>query len=228
LPHGYLPFAIGINNSVILNCFANWDAIVQHNIDIQKPVYDEMVMTYTPFLSRMSEILKINPAAASIPRIGIIYNALATDRYLGRPMPDNLTEDDYLNMRHLYYWLNFFKISFNLSNALNTGKLNRILEDFDGRIANSQQTLKWTFISAHGKDISAMLLGLNVSSSSCVEELYTKGKTDALNCDSSQEFATNIIFELHSDNEKDFYVKIRHDGRYVYLCEQKETSCSYL
>ena len=41
------------------------------------------------------------------------------------------------------------------------------------------------------------------------------------------EYASSIIFELHSDDDEEFYVKIRHDGKYVYLCEQKNTVCSY-
>ena len=36
-----------------------------------------------------------------------------------------------------------------------------------------------------------------------------------------------MIFELHSDNQKDFYISIRHDGRYLSLCEEKYYACRY-
>ena len=78
--------------------------------------------------------------------------------------------------------------------------------------------MKWTFLSAHDTDSVPMLNGLNFSLSVCIEERYRKGKTDALNCDSDYEFATSLIFELHSENQKDFYVKIKKEGKYLYLC----------
>jgi hypothetical protein len=172
----------------------NWDLLVQRNIDSQKVIYDEMTMTYTPFLRRMGQTFGIDTAAMNFSKISSLYDTLTVDKYLGRPMPKDFKDDDYLNMRHLHYWFNYFKISFNLSKAINTGKLNRVLEDFDGRINNSNQTLKWTFLSAHDTDITGMLLDLNVSSDQCVEELYRNGKTDALNCDPTQEYASSIIF----------------------------------
>lgn len=172
----------------------NWDKLVQRNIDRQKLTYDEMAMTYAPFLRKMAQTFSIDSAAMNLSKLSSLYDTLTVDKYLARPLPANFTDEDYLNMRHLHYWLNLFKISFNLSKAINTGKLNRVLQDFDGRIANSAQVLKWTFLSAHDTDISGMLLDLNISSAACVEELYRKGRTDALNCDPGQEYASSIIF----------------------------------
>lgn len=40
-------------------------------------------------------------------------------------------------------------------------------------------------------------------------------------------FASSIIFELHSDNAKDFYVKLRSNGKYINLCDAKIATCSY-
>lgn len=86
-----------------------------------------MVLTYTPFLRRVGQTFGIEPSAMNFSKISSLYDTLTVDKYLGRPMPKNFTEDDYLNMRHLHYWLNYFKISFNLSKAINSGKLNRIM-----------------------------------------------------------------------------------------------------
>lgn len=72
-------------------------------------------------------------------KVSSLYDTLTVDRYLGRPLPTGLSEDDYLNMRHLHYWLNYFKINFDLSKAINTGKLKRVISDFDGRINNPKQ-----------------------------------------------------------------------------------------
>jgi hypothetical protein len=128
-----------------------------------------MALTYAPFLKKVGQTFGIEPTAMNFSKISSLYDTLTVDRYLGRPLPQNITEDDYLNMRHLHYWFNYFKINFNLTKAINTGKLKRILEDFDGRINNiTGQILKWTFLSAHDTDISGMLLDLNVSSAQCV------------------------------------------------------------
>ena len=51
--------------------------------------------------------------------ISSLYDTLTVDRYLGRPMPDNFTEDDYLNMRHLHYRYSFITMSDDLGKALN-------------------------------------------------------------------------------------------------------------
>ena len=82
-------------------------------------------------------------------------------------------------------------------------------------------------MSAHDSDVVPMLVGLNFSSTACIEEVYRKGKTQALNCDSSVSYAASVIFELHSNEKKEFSVKIKKDGKYLYLCERKEVECSY-
>ena len=48
-----------------------------------------------------------------------------------------------------------------------------------------------------------------------------------MNCENGPDFAASVIFELHSDNQKDFYVKVRYNGKYVNLCQKKDTKCSY-
>jgi hypothetical protein len=63
-----------------------------------------------------------------------------------------------------------------------------------------------------------MQTDLNFSSFGCVEDIYRKGKSDALNCQNVVGFASSLIFELHSDNEKDFYVMVRAQGKYMNLC----------
>jgi hypothetical protein len=131
-----------------------------------------MNLTYYPFFKTMAAVFNISAASMNFSKISSLYDTLTVDQYLGRPFPpsENFTEYDYENMRHLHYWYNYFKISFNLSKAINTGKFSRILSDFDDRIANPQdKKLKWTFMSAHDTDLTAAILDLNISSAQCVE-----------------------------------------------------------
>lgn len=177
----------------------------------------------------MAKVFNLSAQETSIPVIGSVYGTLAADKYLGRPLPGvGFTQDDFLNMQHLHYWFNFLKLSNDLSKAINTGKLTKILADFDDRIAHpSEKSLKWTFLSAHDTDATCMMNDLNISSAQCVEDLYRTGQTEALNCSPAQEYATSLIYELHSEDGKEFVVRIRQDGEYVYLCERKEISCGY-
>ena len=37
-----------------------------------------------------------------------------------------------------------------------------------------------------------------------------------------------MIVELHSDTQGEYSVKVRHNGKYVYLCERREVSCGWV
>ncbi len=61
---------------------------------------------------------------------------------------------------------------------------------------------------------------LNLTTFGCLIEKRFKGYTDALNCEGHPLFADNIIFELHSDDNINYTVKILHDGTPVALCDK--------
>ena len=98
---------------------------------------------------------------------------------------------------------------------------------FNKKVKNESMDSKWTTISTFEGDLISVMNNLNISSASCIEEMYRKGSTEALNCEGSTPFASNILFELYSDNQQDFYVKVRKNGKYVNLCDKKQTACDY-
>ena len=160
--------------------------------------------------------------------LDLLYDALVVSEYLGRPKPVNLSDSDYSNLKHIENWYDIFRLNYDLAKAYNTNTTKRIIQNFDGRIKNlNSQKLKWTALIGHDNNINCYLNTLNISSAACQEDLYRKGKTTALNCEPGPDFAANLIFELQSDNDKDFYVKIKYNGKYVYLCEKKSFTCSY-
>lgn len=77
-----------------------------------------------------------------------------------------------------------------------SGKFQRMFSVFDTRQrVPDSYPLKWTFLSGHDTDIMALHLAMNLSSCLCVEELYRKGETSALNCEiGGNRFASNLIF----------------------------------
>lgn len=113
----------------------------------------------------------------------------------------------------------------NVSLMYTSGKLQRLFTTFDNRVKlPDTYPLKWTFLSCHDTDIFAMQLGMNLTSFSCIEEQYRKGNTSAMNCETGANFfASNMIFELHSEDGKAFTVKVKSNGKYVKLCGKNST-----
>ena len=111
-----------------------------------------------------------------------LNSQLECDRYIGRPLPKDFNEDDDKNLKHLDSWYKQFGFIGNLSKAINKDRFTKILNVFDSRIKNPNQALKWTFLSGHDLDMVPMYNDLNLSTSQCIEELYRKGQTTALNC----------------------------------------------
>lgn len=97
-------------------------------------------------------------------------------------MPTDFTPDDQKNIMHIDSWYKQFTFVKDLAKAVNRDRFVKIINMFDGRISNPNSPLKMTFLSAHDLDIVATYNDLNLSSSQCIEELYRKGQTSALNC----------------------------------------------
>jgi len=131
------------------------------------------------------------------------------------------------NIEHLYYWHHHFIKIFNLSKAFSTFTFNQVMSHFDEKVKTPSSKNKWVTISTFEGDLISVMNNLNISSANCIEEQYRKGSTSALNCEGSTPFSSNILFELHSDNGQDFYVKVRKNGKYVNLCSQKQLTCDY-
>lgn len=184
-------------------------------------------MTYYPFVKRMIQLFNLS-ANSTFQTLSSLFDTLIVDKYLGRPLPNGLSAGDLDNLQHLHNYFNNIKYSGTVSKVINSRKYAKVLSEFDNRIKNlTGYPLRWTFMSAHDTDVLPAQSDLNFSSSQCIEEIYRKGKTDALNCQTDVGFASSIIFELHSDNDKDFYVMIRSQGKYMNLCEKQSTKCSY-
>lgn len=179
-----------------------------------------MTLRYYPFLKKLTQyFFKNQTQTISIEQSIEVYDTLYVDRYLNKPLPSVLTEDDFQNLEHLNSWYYTFIMSGRLAHLVNTYKLRKVISECENRI-NRPKTYptKMTVISCHDTDISALFTDLNISSSQCVEEIYRKGKTDALNCERNVGFASNVVIELHSDDESTFYVMTRANGKYVNLC----------
>ncbi len=226
LPQGQLIKIIDHGSGLIDAC-SNEKVEIEKNIRLQLDDYNEMALTYSPFMKRMATLFQIDPLSMNFTKLASLYDTVRVDRYLGRPLPAELTQADLSNMEHLYDWYNHLVYTSDLAKAYNTFKFNTVINRFDYKTGNVSGEGKWTTLSVDEVDIVTAQTSLNISSALCIEELYRRGETSALNCEGSSTFASSLLFELHSDNARDFYVKVRNNGKYVNLCNAKQTTCDY-
>ena len=76
--------------------------------------------------------------------------------------------------------------------------------------------------------MTPLLSFLNLTTPNCISRKW-KNETVTGNCAEIPPFASNLIFELHSNEEVtgDFTVKIRYNGEYFNVCESKSQECPY-
>ncbi len=56
-----------------------------------------------------------------------LYDTLNVDKFMGRPLPDGFSADDFLNIEHLNSYINNMKFSGLAAKIFNTGKFVKIL-----------------------------------------------------------------------------------------------------
>ena len=140
-----------------------------------------MNITYYPFIQKLVSIFNLSKDA-TLETLTDLADNIEVSRHLGHPLPSQFTNEDLDNLNHLNAWLFQFEFVGNLAKARNKYKLQKVLDMFDGRIKNPNQEIRWTALSGHDFDLIPLFTDLNISSSACIEELYRKGQTSALNC----------------------------------------------
>ena len=149
----------------------NWDELINKSITARKADYDEMTATYTPFLRKLTTLFYKNQTQLiKLDQVIDVFDTLNVDRYLGRPLPANISQEDYKNLDHLNSWYYTYTLSRNLSHLINTYKLKKVVTEFENRVRlpNTYAT-KMTIMSVHDTDIASLLTDLNLTSSDCIE-----------------------------------------------------------
>lgn len=83
-----------------------------------------------------------------------------------------------------------------------------------------------TFISCHSSNLWPILTLFNLTSTECLTQKWNGDPVTAINCVTPPYYAANFIVELHEDNGI-VSVMIRYNGKYAYLCENRQTKCEY-
>ena len=133
---------------------------INKNIELQMNDLKEMNITYWPFVKKMSSVFNLT-GDVTLATVAGLNSDLDCDRFLNRPIPEELTEEDIGNLKHLDSWYRQFTYVFDLAKALNRNRFKKILSVFDGRLKNKNQSLKWTFMSGHDNDMAPLYNDLN-------------------------------------------------------------------
>ena len=181
LPNGYQPIPIKFDPKFMKRSCDNQDAEKEKNKELNIAAYNEMNITYYPFIQKLISIFNLSKDA-TLETLTDLADNIEVSRHLGHPLPSQFTNEDLDNLNHLNAWLFQFEFVGNLAKARNKYKLQKVLDMFDGRIKNPNQEIRWTALSGHDFDLIPLFTDLNISSSACIEELYRKGQTSALNC----------------------------------------------
>ena len=84
-----------------------------------------MNQTYYPFMKKMGDIF--NLTTLNFSSLTGLHDAVVVDKYLGKPMPENFSDSDYANLKHIATWYDIFRLNFDLAKAYNTNVIKRVL-----------------------------------------------------------------------------------------------------
>ena len=105
LPNGFQPIPVHDAGPFIENC-VGVDLLVVEEISKHSGELAAIDIHYTSFYLRMKQIFKIkSDIELNIVVMVELYDVVAADRYLGRPLPTEFTNADYLTLRHLTQYL---------------------------------------------------------------------------------------------------------------------------
>lgn len=97
----------------------------------------------------------------------------------------------------------------------------------DHKLSNPSSNKKWTLLSGHDTNVLPILIFLNITNSSCLEDKWkNRNLQKYVNCEDGPDYAASLLFELYQEQER-VKIKIKYNGKYVNLCDRKEDSCLY-
>ena len=190
LPHGNQVINIKCDSEMKL--FVDCEIQVSKNIIEAHSTIDEMEAKYAPFLSNMTKAFN-ETYPITVMNTSRIFDTMVCDKYLNRPLPPSLTEGNYLNMQHLHYFTNLIRYSNKYAYGVNTPKFRYIFSRLDEIISKPTGLFKMSILSCHDTDLIPLQVQLNISSPTCIEELYRFNRTTAQNCEPGPEFASSFI-----------------------------------
>lgn len=195
----------------------------QKNSDLYKKI---MKQIKNNTINEIARILNLDSDKIDLNTLAEINDVLLNAEFANRKFPE-MTEELKRNLQFIYAFnLYYSYLGSNLQKKIsNTYMIEDILNNFEKKIKNLTKK-KWIMYSAHDASLGSLLTLFNLSSYECVYDLWMKNETDHLNCHLFPKFASNLLIELHK-NGNNYFVKIKLDGEYKFLCQNKSYECEY-
>lgn len=93
--------------------------------------YKEMMTYYKPFMNKLAGIYNLSASQTSNFETFLeIYDVINVDKHLGRPIPSELTDQDFLNLRHMANWYYYVAMGGNSTAMADSGKISKIFSVF--------------------------------------------------------------------------------------------------
>lgn len=134
LPNAHSVIPVKINEKIITCDCPNYDKIEAKNFASIPEVVEEMNMTYYPFLKRMAAMFNFTIDNKSFLSFTRCFDAASVDMFLGKPLPQGFTDDDYKNLMHLTNWYYYIGTSKDNGYMINTEKFQKIINVFELRM----------------------------------------------------------------------------------------------
>lgn len=100
--------------------------MVQKNIQAHSQEYEEMNLTYSPFVKKTIQLFNL-PANSTFQTLSSLFDTLIVDKFMGKPLPNGYSQADLDNLNHIFNWFNNVKYSGNVSKVISSRKYAKIL-----------------------------------------------------------------------------------------------------
>lgn len=130
---------------------------------------------------------------SNVAGLAELYDTLVADNYLGRPLPSQLTDDDYEKLSFIQRYLFTLVYEEEPARIFNAPFVNNMISNMENVIKGNYGVKKLSAYSAHDSNVVPLLVYFNLTSSECLKKQW-KNETFQGNCAVPVPFASSIFF----------------------------------
>lgn len=201
------------------------------NIDMQDQI-DQFVSNLTRTDVTTQDLFKKDGKDVTLSNLYTLRDNLISYYYYYGTYPHGFDEDLYnaVNVLGSLTMINDY------DNQYGIVKISKLIESiynkFDAYFNNTNTDLKYYAMSCHDSNITPIQVLLNLTSSSCVEDMAKNGGKPGRNgCMIAPEYATNVVHELSKGSDGYHYMRVLVNGKAVSFCPNgkiyKDNYCRY-
>ncbi|KAM3133970.1 hypothetical protein pb186bvf_013936 [Paramecium bursaria] len=180
-----------------------------------------------PLKIKFANMMNLDPQTLDIFKLSNYQDTFTTCVYNNNPIPKGLTNEMYNELDQLNTLTTLISLyrTWDQARLLSQPFMTNLLKNFD---EVGSTTYKFHAYSAHDVTVQLIMIAMNFTSSDCVEQVWNGSKVDNKNCIYSfPGYASNLIWELWEDSNKEKYIKVLYNGTYQNICDGLSDKCSY-